>query len=84
MQKSGFSNNITKPLLRELCKEYNITWEKERNFIFQRLPVLFNYYILSPPRKFAKVGFIQESFSHAGLIESIKFVFVGFIGVGSI
>jgi len=84
MQKSGFSNIITKPFLKELCKEHNIPWEKERNFIYERLPVLFKYYILSPAKKFEKEGFIAESLSLNGLIESIKFVFVGFIGVGSI
>jgi len=83
MQKSGFSNNITKPLLKELCAEHKIPWERERNFVLERLPVLFNYYILSPPRN-SKDGVFAESFSLAGLIESIKFVFVGFIGVGSI
>jgi hypothetical protein len=83
MQKSGFSNIITKPYLMEECKKRKIPWVEEQNFVLDRLPILFKYYILSPPRN-SKSGVIAESLSLRGLLTTIQFVCVGFIGMGSI
>ena len=74
---------ITKPYLQELCKEMNIPWEKEQNFVLDRLPILFKYYILSPARD-CKSGIIAETLSLKGLLATVQFALVGFVGLGSI
>ena len=70
-QKSGFANIITVPIVKEVWEEFGMKWEPTRNFVKDRLPVLFKYYILSPPKNWQKDHWIVESISLRGFIAAL-------------
>jgi hypothetical protein len=84
LQKSGLSNVITIPIVEAACKEYGVPWERTRNFLIERFPVLFLYYFWAPVRGAKYSNFITESLSLTGFFEALKFAAVGFVGMGSI
>ena len=83
-QKSGFSNIITEPLVKKVAEEHGLKWDRYHNFVTERLPVLFRYYLLNVTPGKKDEGWIKEAFSPSGIIQSIIFVLVGFLGLGAI
>jgi hypothetical protein len=83
-QKSGFSNILSEPIVREIAEKNGIKWLPYQNFVFQRLPVLFRYYLLNVTPGKKDEGWIKEAFSPSGIMSTIIFVLVGFLGLGAI
>ena len=76
-------------MLRELCKEYGIEWERNRNFISERLPSLIKYYIFAPSNlpygdEPGVMGWLKEAFHFRAIKTMIEFIILGFTGWGSI
>jgi hypothetical protein len=67
-QKSGFSNIISEPIVREECEKRGIKWHPYQNFILDRLPVLFRYYLLNVAPGKKDEGWIKEAFCPSGII----------------
>jgi hypothetical protein len=89
LQKSGFSNIKTEPLVRELCKEFKIEWKPAKNYITNRFRKIFSFYILAPGRMPGYeapglAGVMKEAFSFEGAKRVVSFIFFGFSGVGSL
>ena len=89
MQKSGFANIKTEPLVRKLAEEFKIEWKPTKNYIFNRFPKIFTFYILSPGRipgyeTSGIKGSLIEAFSFEGIRRVISFIFFGFAGIGSL
>lgn len=88
-QKSGFSNIVSEPIIREVCDEFKIEWKPTKNFLFTRLPGLYSYYIMGagrlPGAEIAGMaGVIKEAFSLESFKSVITFIVLGFTGIGSI
>jgi len=49
-QGSGFANLASEDAVREVCAEAGIAWERPRNLIFERFPVVIRHYLLCPAR----------------------------------
>ena len=49
-QGSGFANLASEATVREVCAQVGIAWERPRNLIFQRFPVVMKHYLLCPAR----------------------------------
>jgi fatty acid desaturase len=49
-QGSGFANLASEATVREVCAQVGIAWERPRNLIFQRFPVVIKHYLLCPAR----------------------------------
>jgi fatty acid desaturase len=49
-QGSGFANLASEDTVREVCAEADIAWERPRNLIFERFPVVIRHYLLCPAR----------------------------------
>ena len=47
-QGSGFANLVSESAVREACAEVGIAWERPRNLIFNRFPVVIKHYLLAP------------------------------------
>ena len=47
-QGSGFANLASEAAVREACEEAGIAWERPRNLIFGRFPVVIKHYLLCP------------------------------------
>ncbi len=45
---SGFANLATEQTVREVCAQAGIAWERPRNMIFERLPIVMKHYLLCP------------------------------------
>lgn len=88
-QRSGFSNILLEQAVRETCEEFNVPWVSAKNFLFNRLPQLFSFYIFTPmqPSRLEYKGFsgfLRENFSSEGLKRSIRPIYMGFKGIGAI
>lgn len=93
-QKSGFANILSEWAVRETCKEFNVPWLETKNFVVDRLPKLFRFYMFAPMRRRSKCsdvpgrsGFsavIHEAFSWSAFKGVLSFVTLGFWGIGSI
>jgi len=49
-QGSGFANLASEASVREACEEAGIAWERPRNLIFGRFPVVIEHYLLCPAK----------------------------------
>jgi hypothetical protein len=49
-QGSGFANLASEATVREVCAQAGIAWERPRNLIFERFPVVIKHYLLCPAR----------------------------------
>jgi hypothetical protein len=49
-QGSGFANLASEDTVREVCAQAGIAWERPRNLIFERFPVVIKHYLLCPAR----------------------------------
>jgi hypothetical protein len=47
-QGSGFANLASESAVREACAEAGIAWERPRNLLFNRFPVVIKHYLLAP------------------------------------
>jgi hypothetical protein len=47
-QGSGFANLHSEETVREVCAEVGIAWERPRNLIFGRFPLVMKHYLLCP------------------------------------
>src|SRR5215469_13744509 len=47
-QGSGFANLASEATVRSVCEQAGITWERPRNLIFERFPVVIRHYPLCP------------------------------------
>ena len=85
-QKSGFANVISEDIVREEAEKFDIVWSEPKNFFCNRLPILAKYYLFSPSRMAQEknLGVWQEHFHPQALLASLKYVYQGFIGIGSI
>jgi hypothetical protein len=91
-QKSGFANIVCEPAVRKTCEEFDLTWTDTKNFIIDRVPKLFSFYVFAPmrlqtsqlPVKNGWIGIIHEAFSLSALKTNLSFIVLGFWGVGSI
>ena len=88
-QKSGFANIISEPIVREVAEKHGLKWMPTKNYIIDRLPVLFSYYVLAPGRlphgeKPGLSGWIRELCTAEAIGKCVEFIFLGAIGVGSI
>lgn len=81
----------------EVCKEFNIEWVPTKNFVTERFPYLFKYYLLAPIRKDNRqlvptedhepitiFSLLSEAFSLKALKTITIFFWTGMIGEGSI
>jgi hypothetical protein len=69
----------------EVAKKLKIEWKPTKNFVIDRLPPLFKFYIFAPGRlPGAELGgikgLLKEAFSFEGLFSVIKFIILGFLG----
>ena len=85
-QKSGFANIISEDIVREEAAKVGVTWFSPRSFFSDRLPTMAKHYLLSPSRsaKAQKLGFLQEHLQPQALRTSLNYLYLGFMGVGSI
>ena len=85
-QKSGFANIVSEDIVKEEASRYEIEWDPPKNFLFDRLPSMVNYYLLGPSRqaKDNNLSLYKEHFNFAAIRNSIAYIYKGFIGVGSI
>lgn len=77
------------PVVKEVCKEYSIPWTPTKNFLFDRLPTLYKFYLWAPMRRGGKVvdenmGVLEEAFSWTNFKYMCFFVFLGFSGAGNL
>jgi Cytochrome b5-like Heme/Steroid binding domain/Fatty acid desaturase len=49
-QGSGFANLASEATVREVCAQVGIAWERPRNLIFGRFPVVIKHYLFCPAR----------------------------------
>ncbi len=49
-QGSGFANLASEATVREVCAQVGIAWERPRNLIFERFPVVIKHYLFCPAR----------------------------------
>lgn len=81
----------------EVCKEFNIEWVPTKNFVTERFPYLFKYYVLAPLRKdnrqltpiedsepITLSLLIREACSLRAIKTVMIFFWTGLIGEGSI
>jgi hypothetical protein len=47
-QGSGFANLASEDAVREVCAQAGIAWERPRNLIVERFPVVMKHYLLCP------------------------------------
>ncbi|HZR51434.1 MAG TPA: cytochrome b5 domain-containing protein [Streptosporangiaceae bacterium] len=47
-QGSGFANLMSESAVREACAEAGIAWERPRNLLFNRFPIVIKHYLLAP------------------------------------
>ncbi len=85
-QRSGFANIASEAIVREEAEKVGVIWHSPKNFFIDRLPVMIQYYLLSPSRlaRDKDLSLIQEHFSLSVLRDAASYVYEGFIGVGSI
>lgn len=66
-----------------------VEWKPTKNFFVNRFPQLFKYYIFAPGRLPGGevggiMGLLKEAFSIPAFISVVKFIVLGFLGLGSI
>ena len=88
-QKSGFANILCEPIVKETSQEFGVPWVKTKNFVTDRLPKLFSFYILAPlgekkGMNVKKQNILLEAFSWKGIRSVLSFTILGFTGIGSI
>jgi len=88
-QKSGWANVYCTPLVKACALKFGMDWSEPRSFHLTQLPTLIRSYIFSPvadpvSRKPRYSSFLEEHLSWTPYRDSIKFVLLGFIGLGSI
>jgi len=88
-QKSGYSNVFSTPFVEGVAKKYNLKWEAPRSLFGSRLPSIFKAYILGPladpfSRKVLYKDFVDEHTHLAPYLEVLKFIGLGFTGIGSL
>jgi len=49
-QGSGFANLASEATVREVCAQHGIAWERPRNLIVERFPVVMKHYLLCPAK----------------------------------
>ncbi|HEV2373080.1 MAG TPA: cytochrome b5 domain-containing protein [Streptosporangiaceae bacterium] len=50
-QGSGFANLASETTVRSVCEQAGITWERPRNLVFDRFPVVIKHYLLCPVKQ---------------------------------
>ncbi|MGB7251027.1 MAG: cytochrome b5-like heme/steroid binding domain-containing protein [Phormidesmis sp.] len=85
-QRSGFANIASEAIVREEAEKVGLVWRSPKNFFIDRLPVMIQYYLLSPSRlaRDKELTLVQEHLSPSALRDAASYVYKGFIGVGSI
>jgi hypothetical protein len=88
-QKTGFSNIYCLPLVKKIAEEqFNVKWEKPRNYWTQRLPQIINHNLVSGKRVLGGVKkyetFLQEHFGFEPLYTALRYMLVGWLGEGAI
>lgn len=75
--------------MKEVCKEFKIEWTPTQNFIFQRLPSLYKFYLWAPIKRHNKIidenrNAIAEALDPKNIIPTIIIVLEGFFGIGGV
>jgi len=88
-QKSGYSNVYTTPIVQAVAEKFGLKWEAPRSLFGSRLPSIFKAYILGPladpfSRKQIYPTFLEEHIHLAPYLEVLKFIGLGFTGIGSL
>lgn len=90
-QKSGFANIVSESAVKKTCGEFNTPWRKPRNFVWDRLPALIPFIVLTPmqlnpsepPYEKGIYGVLQEAFAWNGMKCAASFAVMGFWGEGT-
>ena len=85
-QKSGFANIISEDIVREEAEKFDVEWLQPKNFFFERLPILINFYLRVPSRmaKEKNFGLLKEHCHPEALKTTADYLIKGFTGIGSI
>lgn len=85
-QKSGFANIYSEAIVQEESAHFGVLWLEPKNFFFDRLPVLLNYYLVGPSRtaKENNYGLLKEHFHPQALMLTLDYIIKGWAGIGSI
>ena len=88
-QRSGFANILCMPIVKDVCKEYKIEWKPSKNFILERIPSLYKFYLWAPMRRNGEVidenlSVFDEIFDLTNAVYMVKFVLLGFSGLGAL
>jgi Cytochrome b5-like Heme/Steroid binding domain len=85
-QKSGFANIFSEAIVKEESAKFGVEWLEPKNFFFDRLPILLNYYLAVPSRMAQKnnYGFFKEHFHPQALLTTLDYIIKGWAGIGSI
>lgn len=85
-QKSGFANIISEDIVREEAEKFDVEWLQPKNFFFDRLPILINFYLGVPSRmaKEKDFGLLKEHFHPEALKTTADYLIKGFTSIGSI
>jgi len=76
-QGSGFANLASEKVVRVVCDEAGIPWQRPRHLLFERFPAIMKYYLLSPPKRDQPGGGPLIELRHFA-----RYVTDGFRGVG--
>jgi len=88
-QRSGYANVLTTPIVEAAAAKFGLKWEAPRSLFGSRLPSIFKAYILGPladpfTRKVIYPSFYEEHTHLAPYLECLKFIGLGFTGIGSL
>ena len=87
-QRSAFANIICIPIVKEVCKDYGIEWKPTKNFLLDRLPSLYKFYLWSPLRRMGKIldenrSPITEAIDPRNFFFGFMVAIGGFLGMGA-
>lgn len=81
-QRSGFANIASEAAVREACEEAGMVWERPRNLLLERFPVLMRHYLLSPVKRPGRPGEPQHTGFGRELGECAGYALAGWVGIG--
>ena len=82
-QQSAFANIYCEPIIIDLCKKYNIKWEKPKSFLFEKVPELLNtFFIRNIDNHKLKKQFERKE--QGAIMTILTAAYMGFEGVRSI